>query len=152
GTGRPPLQLTRCEPGAFDRLIMAATQDGATVPREGDRGNLKIVARHQPTRAWAGLRTPPPGQLVKPSVPSDTAGERFAGGFNSERPQAPRLIDGPLERSGGDVPELPLALATGIGPREMSRIAPAVAGPITAAAGDRLTIRRKGERTNPIAV
>src|SRR5262249_15967962 len=87
-----------------------------------------------------------------PYLPSDPAGKRLATGFDSERPQAPRLVDGPLELAGGNVPEFPLALAPRVAPREMSRIAPAMVGPIAAAAGDRLAIRREGEGTNPIAM
>src|SRR5262249_12300715 len=144
-TGRLPLRSAGCQAGALDRVIVAAAEDRAAVLREGNGGDVEIVARHHPTRGFGP-------EVVKPYLLSDPAGARLAVGFESERPQAPRFGDGPLELAGGNVPEFPLALATRVAPRKISRITPAVVGPIAAAAGDRLAIGREGEGTNPIAV
>src|SRR5262249_55336929 len=111
----------------------------------GDGGDVEIVAVHDPARRF----TP---EVVESDVLADPAGERLAAGFNSERQQAPRLVDCPLEVAGGHVPKFPLALATRVAPREIRGVAPAGVGPIAAARGDRLAVRCEGERTNPVAV
>src|SRR5262249_53981951 len=91
-------------------------------------------------------------EIVEAYFLSDPADERLAVRPESERPQSPRLVDGPLEFAGGRVPELPLALATRVGHRLISQVAPAVAGPVAAAAGGRLAVRRKGKGANPVAI
>src|SRR5207237_9495843 len=65
---------------------------------------------------------------------------------------SPRFVHGPLEVPGGSVPAFPLAVVTRVGRRETRRVAAAVVGPIAAAAGKRLAIRRESESTNPIAM
>src|SRR5262249_6436327 len=142
---RLPLRPACCQAGAFDRLIVAAANDRAAVFREGNGSNLEIVARHNLTGTFGP-------EVVEPHFLADPADERLTTGIESPRPQAPRLVDGPLEAALCSIPQFPLPLAARVAPRDISRIVPAMIGPIAAAAGDRLPIRREGEGTNPITM
>src|SRR5262249_10506910 len=144
-TGRLPLRATSCEAGAFGCMIVAAANDRASVRREGNRGDIEIVARDNLTRRFLP-------EIVDSYLLPDPAGKRLATGLESERPQAPRLGAGSLELAGGGIPDDPLALATRIASREVCRVAPAVVGPIAASAGECPAIGREGQGANPIAM